>query len=256
MDEFRNGEDIEKPAPPGGKKVATPTFRHFYVLLGLLILLLLGLAAGMYHLKSADSKFEIDLTNVGRAFREAQEAQGRTLSDRITQLESRLDATMKKLEAVSKSLDDTRAELVEFRTKAQTSLADLGKGLEDQAKALTDGKQELNRRIEETRSAFETKQAETETVVKQLKSDAEFIISELGKKAEKAYLLFMERKLKKEISAVSDKVDTVKTELEEEIFSTHRRIEEVAGGLGETIKKHVEERVKIEFVPSATAEEE
>ena len=92
----------------------------------------------------------------------------------------------------------------------------------------------------------------SDTVVASINEDSKFIISELGKKAEKAYMKFMERKLKKQIGKVADMVDEVKGELEGKITATHDRIDKVTGELGTEIQKKVEERVNIEFVPSAS----
>jgi len=257
MDDLRKDEG--KAELPGGgprKPTKTPTMGHFYVLLGLLVLIAAASGTGLFQLKSTAGDLETDLTNTGKAFREAQETQGKTLSDRMAELEGALADTSRKLNSVAKELEDTRTELAAFRTQTQVKLSDAAKAQEEFSKSLDSSKLELNGRIDATRTEFGTTQEEMKTTVTQLKADADFIVAELGKKAEKAYMLFMERKLKKDIAGVSDKVDGVKTDLEQQIVSARDRIEEVAGGLGETIKKKVEEHVKIEFVPSAQDEEE
>jgi predicted nucleic acid-binding Zn-ribbon protein len=233
-----------------------PAFAHFYVLLTLVIMVAGGFVYMVLELQGKDNILRDDLTSVNIAHADSQEKLGKKLSVHLADLEVTLDANRKQLDVLRGDVDKLRAEFVEYRTTSETRLSDLDKGLEEQRQELVARTTELKDGIALARADFGK---ETETIkgtVNQIQDDAKFIISELGKKAEKSYMRFMERKLKKQITAVSEKVDDVKGNLEQQITSTRDEIANMAGNVGESIKKQVEEHVKIDFVPSATDEEE
>ena len=240
-------------ATPSGKG---PAFAHFYVLLTLILLVAGGFIYMVLELQGKDNTIRDDLTAVNTALAGSQEKLGKKLGVHLADLEVTLDANHKQLDVLRGDVDKLRAEFVEYRTTSETRLTDLSKALEEQHQELTARVAELKDGIALVRADFGK---ETETIrgtVNQIQDDSKFIISELGKKAEKAYMRFMERKLKKQITAVSEKVDDVKGNLEQQITSTRDEIARMAGDVGESIKKQVEEHVKIDFVPSATDEEE
>lgn len=232
-----------------------PGFGHFYILL--LLVVLVGGAVGylFYTLNLTIAGLETKLADVQQALSDDQASQAKKLKRGIGDLEIALEETNKRLGALSAALNDDRAALVDYRTQTDKALADIGKSLEDQTRALADLSTELTGKIEAGKAEFAEKNEQMNTVVAQIQDDSKYIIGELGKKAEKAYLRFMERKLRKKITGVSEKVDGVKGELELQIAATQERITEIAGGIGEEIKKKVEDHVKIDFVPSASDEE-
>jgi len=256
-DQTNTAEPDDAQGERSGRKVrrSGPSFGHFYTLL-VLVILVTGAAVFMF-MTMSDSivNLETRLSEVHETLKDSQTRQGKKLKSQLGDFEVALGETNKRLAALSASLEEDRAQLMEFRTTTNGKLAELAKSLDDQAKALVDLSAEMSDKIELARSEFAEKHEKMNGIVVQIQEDSKFIISELGKKAEKAYMRFMERKLRKKIGAVSDKVDDVKTDLEQQIVSTRATIEEMAGNLDEEIKTKVEKHVKIDFVPSASDEE-
>ncbi|MBM4353832.1 MAG: hypothetical protein FJ109_08560 [Deltaproteobacteria bacterium] len=232
-----------------------PTFGHFYVLLFFTVA---AIAAAAYLFVGQDSQIEDLVTRLDGARKElgeAQESQGRSLNGQLADLEAALGATDKKLAGLASEVEGLRQGFVDYKTQTDATLADLRKGIDEQNKALAGAAADLNAKIEAARADYTRQFEETRADVVQIKEDSKYIISELGKKAEKAYMKFMERKLKDQIVEVGTKVDTVKGELESQIQLTRSRVEEIAVSMGQEIKKKVEEHVKIDFVPSTTEED-
>ncbi len=232
-----------------------PTFGHFYVLLGFLVLTVGGAAYLFVTQSKRADELQTQLDGARKELKEAQETQDRSLAGQLADLEAALGTTDKKAAALAGELEGLRQGFVDYKTQTDTTLADLRKGIDEQNKALAATAADLNGKIETARADFTRQVEETRTDVTQIKEDSKYIISELGKKAEKAYMKFMERKLKDQIAEVGTKVDTVKGELETQIQETRGRMDELALSMGQEIKKKVEEHVKIDFVPSATEEE-
>jgi F0F1-type ATP synthase membrane subunit b/b' len=232
-----------------------PTFGHFYVLLFFFVAAVGGAAYLIITHSNRLDELKVQLDAARQELKEAQETQGRSLSGQLSDLETALGTTDKKLVALGGEVEGLRQGFVDYKTQTDTTLADLRKGIDEQNKALAAATADLNTKIDTARADFTRQVEETRTDVTQIKEDSKYIISELGKKAEKAYMKFMERKLKDQIAEVGTKVDTVKGELETQIQDTRTRVEEIAVSMGQEIKKKVEEHVKIDFVPSATEEE-
>ncbi len=233
-----------------------PGFGHFYTLLGLLVVVIAG-AAFMFY--SFNNRFEELVGSMSDHESKAAEnlaLQVKELGSRIDGLKAGLDETNGTLKSLAAEHDSTRKQFMAYKTDADSRLSELKGGLGDMAKALETRSAELDGKIESTKTELAEKHETMKTTVTQLNDDSQYIISELGKKAEKAYLKFMERKLKKQIVKVSDQVTEVKDELEGKIASTQQRIETVATEMGSTldnrIEKKVEEHVKIDFVPSSS----
>jgi hypothetical protein len=246
--------DQTRPAKSTQRKV--PSFGHFYTLLAL-ILIIVGGVGLLYHKIGLDNQELRDqLADLNAVLKTAQEKQGKKLSGQITAVDVALEESNKRISALQEVLDQSRTDFVEFRTATEKTLGEIHKQQEDIRKAMALSSEELGVKIEQNKAEFARRQEGFDTVVAAINEDSKFIISELGKKAEKAYMKFMERKLKKQIGKVADMVDEVKGELEQKIVSTHERIDKVTGELGTEIQKKVEERVNIEFVPSSSDGEE
>lgn len=246
-------QEMESLRKPGS---GTPTFGHFYVMLAVLLIAIAAAAAMFIMAWGRMGDLDKALKDTTAAEADARSAQVKTLENRTAALESGLADAVKRVAALESLLAATRKELVEARTEADRRLTELGKSLEDQARALEEAGVKLNGRIDETRTEFTKKTDDMNLALAKLQEDSTFIINELGKKAEKAYMRFMERKMNEKITEVSTKVDTVKTDLEDQITTTRQRIEQVVSDMGQSIKKTVEDTVKIDFVPSTTDDEE
>ena len=246
------GDDFVEDEPTRGG----PGFGHFYTLLGLLVVVIAGAAFMFYSMNRQFEDLRDSISDHETKAAEELALQVRELGARLDGLKAGLDETNGALKGLSAQHDATRKQFMAYKTDADSRLSELSGGLEDQAKALETLSTELDGKIQTAKTELSEKHENMKTTVTQLNDDSQYIISELGKKAEKAYLKFMERKLKKQIVEVSDQVTEVKGELEEKIASTQQRIETVATEMGATldtrIEKKVEEHVKIDFVPSAT----
>jgi DNA anti-recombination protein RmuC len=253
-----NATEPLAPAADKGRRSVSggmPGFGHFYILLA--VLAVLALAAGFmaYAFHTRVGELEGQLADVHKTLREAQAKLSRELNARLAEGEAALDDTNKRLGGLSNSLQQDRAELVDHKTATDKRFADVTRSFEEQANALAEAKTEILDKLDVTRNELTKKQTEMAGIIAQIQDDSKYIIGELGKKAEKAYLRFMERKLKEEIGEVSVKVDDVKGTLQEAIQATANRIDLIMGTLDNTIKKKVEDHVKIDFVPSASDQE-
>lgn len=240
----------------------SPSFGHFYVLVALILLVAGSVGYLFVALRGADAGLRTQLGETAGTLQGALEQQQKALAAQLADLETGLEKSGKALDALAAETGKLRKELSDYRTSVDARLEALQAKDSELAAQLKARGEELATQIELTRSAFAKEQESMNTMVAQIQDDSKYIVSELGKKAEKAYMRFMERKLKKKIAAVSEKVDTVsekvdtvKGDLEQQIVATHTRITEMVGSVGETIKQKVEEHVKIDFVPSETDEE-
>jgi len=213
-------------------------------------------------LRGADDGLRTEMGETAGTLQGALEQQQKALQAHLTDLEVTLEKTGKKVDGLTSELTRLRSDLGTFQTAMDSRLEELKSEDAKLAAALKTRSDELATQIELVRAGFAKEQEAMHTMVAQIQDDSKYIVSELGKKAEKAYMRFMERKLKKKITAVSEKVDTVsekvdtvKGDLEQQIIATHTKITEMAGTVGETIKQKVEEHVKIDFVPSEMDEE-
>jgi tetrahydromethanopterin S-methyltransferase subunit G len=232
-----------------------PGMGHFYVLLALIVVMLGGIGYLFYALRGEDDSLRTQLNEASDSLAATQDKQGKALGAQLADLEVNVEKSAKKLDGLAADLDKLRKDFIEYRSGTDGRLADLTKADEELAQTLKTRTDELATQIELARAELAKEQEGIKGVITQIQDDSKYIISELGKKAEKAYMRFMERKLKKQITAVEDKVETVKGELDQRITDTQTQIATALGQVGETIKKKVEEHVKIDFVPSATDEE-
>ncbi len=239
-----------------------PSFGHFYVLVALILLVAGSVGYLFVALRGADANLRTELGDTAGSLEGALELQQKALQAHLADLEVNLEKSGKKLDALAAEVGKLRKDLGDYRAVVDASLAELQGKDAELAAQLKAKAEEFATQIEMTRAGFAKEQETMNTMVAQIQDDSKYIVSELGKKAEKAYMRFMERKLKKNIAAVSEKVDTVsakvdtvKGDLEQQIIATHSKIAEMVGSVGETIKQKVEEHVKIDFVPSETDEE-
>jgi chromosome segregation ATPase len=254
---FEN-KDLE-PQPHKAPYRPAPSFAHFYILLAL-VLIAVGGAGYIFTLTYGQLA---DLSDtLGRSEVKAADS----LSEVVDAMKGRLDGldgTDAQLRAdlarLRTELDTTRQQIVALESKLSGQITEVKKSVDDLSAAVETARGEFGSKLDTVKTELGQKHEQMAGKLTQLNDDSQYIISELGKKAEKAYLKFMERKLKKKINAVSEKVDTVKGDLEQQLASTQTRIEEVATDIGktmtETIKKKVDEHVNIEFVPSTNDEE-
>jgi hypothetical protein len=256
MDERTVKQSAEGPVGRG------PSFGHFYVLVALILIIAGSVGYLFVALRGADDRLRTDLGDTAGTLQAALEQQQKTLKAHLVDLDVSLEKTGKKVDGLAADLGKLRGELGTMQTAMDARFAELQTKDTELAAQLQAKSEELATQIEVVRAGFAKEQESMNTMVAQIQDDSKYIVSELGKKAEKAYMRFMERKLKKKISAVSEKVDTVsekvdtvKGDLEQQIIATHTKITEMAGTVGETIKKKVEEHVKIDFVPSEMDEE-
>lgn len=251
-------EDLE-PQPHKAPGRPTPRFAHFYILLAL-VLVAVGGAGYIFTLTYGQ------LADLNEALGRSEVKAADSLSEVVDAMKGRLDGldgTDAQLRAdlarLRTDLDATRQQIVALENKLSGQITEVKKSVDDLAAAVEAAKGEFGTKLETVQTELGQKHEQMAGKLTQLNDDSQYIISELGKKAEKAYLKFMERKLKKKIYAVSEKVDTVKGDLEQQLASTQTRIEEVATDIGktmtETIKKKVDEHVNIEFVPSTGDED-
>lgn len=251
--EVQTSRPMKAPTRPG------PAFSHFYVLLALVLISVGGagyvfttMYAQMTDLKDALQHTELKSSDARTEMVDAM----KTRLDSLDALDAQLKADLARLRG---DLDATRTLLVALDNKLAGQMTDIKKSIEDLTAALESTKGDFGTKLETARTELGQKHDQMAGKVAQLHDDSQYIISELGKKAEKAYLKFMERKIQKKIDKVSEKVDTVKGDLEQQIVTAKTRIEAVAVDLGkamnDSIKKKVEEHVNIEFVPSTNDQE-
>lgn len=123
-----------------------------------------------------------------------------------------------------------------------------------------EGLKELDSKLGATRAEFLKNQEANDAVVGQIKKDTDYIVEELGKKAEKAYMLFMERKLKKQIGAVGEDVEAAKTEFREGLSRTEQKVEKLGRDIERkvqsSVKKEVQKQDTIDFEPADQDEPE
>jgi HAMP domain-containing protein len=237
------------------RKTSRPGFAHFYSLVALILLVAGGMAYLFVQLKGADQTVRQELGESATQLTVALDQQQKVLKGHLSDLEVTLQETRKELGKLSSEVGQLRKEMADHKAAMTLRLDALEAKDLELAQALKTEAAALAEKVEVARAEFAKDQEGIKTVVAQIQDDSKYIVGELGKKAEKAYLRFMERKLKKQIGAVSDKVDTVKGDLEQQIVATQTKIQEMAGSVGETIKKKVEEHVKIDFVPSQMDED-
>jgi chromosome segregation ATPase len=243
----------------GGPVGRGPSFGHFYLLV-VLILIVAGSVGYLFvALRGADDGIRTELGDSATNLQAALEQQQKTLRVNLGELEVSLEATSKKVDGLASELGKLRGDLGTMRAGLDGRFEELSAKDAKLAVQLQAKSEELSTQIGVVQSGFAEEQKSMKAVVTQIQDDSKYIVSELGKKAEKAYMRFMERKLKKKISAVSEKVDTVsekvdtvKIDLEQQIGATHTKIAEMVGTVGETIKAKVEEHNKINFVLSET----
>lgn len=245
--------NVEKPrGVPVPARRQGPGYPHFVVLL---LLVLAALGGTVYLYLSTGS----ELAALGEQLT-ARAAEGtaelgkvdKKLRARLNDLEVTLQESRRLLDSLNGELVKTRAEMAERKTVVDNRLDEMTRQADELAKTLDSRLADMSDKLQMARAELGQKQEELTTKVTALDNDAKYIISELGKKAEKAYMVFMERKLEKKITGVSEKVETVKEELAAEIASTRDQVIKLAGNVGDQIKKKVEEHVKIDFVPSAS----
>lgn len=246
----------------GGPVGRSPSFGHFYVLVALVLLVAGSVGYLFVALRGADDGLRSEMGETAGNFQGALELQQKTLQANLADLEVSLTKTGKELASLTTEVGKLRGDLGSFRTTVDARLEELNGKNAQLATQLKAQGEKFATQIEVVRAGFAKEQESMNTMVAQIQDDSKYIVSELGKKAEKAYLRFMERKLKKKITAVSEKVDTVsekvetvRGDLEQQIVATHTKIAEMAGAVGETIKQKVEEHVKIDFVPSEMDED-
>jgi uncharacterized protein (DUF3084 family) len=237
-------------------QVKTPTMGHFYALIVALVVVLAAAGFMFYMLSSKLSGTEEKLSTETVKETGERSAQDKVLDSRVGALESAMTEAAKKIGGLTTTLDATRKELADLKNQTDQRLTELAAKMDENARATQAAIADLGKKIEDTRTEFAAKTDEINATLTRVKEDSQFIIAELGKKAEKAYMRFMERKLDEKITAVDAKVDTVKGDLEQQIGLTKQRIEQVVADMGQSIKKTVEESVKIDFVPSASDKEE
>ncbi len=232
-----------------------PRFAHFYTLVALILLVAGGMAYLFVQLKGADQAVRQELGDSATQLSGVLDQQQKVLKGHLSDLEATLQETRKEFSKLGTEVSQLRKELADHKAALALRLEALDAKDLELAQALRSEAATLAEKVEVARAEFAKDQEGIKTAVAQIQDDSKYIVSELGKKAEKAYMRFMERKLKKQIGAVSDKVDTVKGDLEQQIVATQTKIQEMAGSVGEAIKKKVEEHVKIDFVPSQMDED-
>ncbi len=244
---------------PGGRG---PSFGHFYVLVALILIIGGSVGYLFVALRGADDGLRTEIGHSSGNLQAALEQQQKTLKAHLVDLEVSLEKNGKKVDGLAADLGKLRGELGTMQAAMDARFEELKVKDAELAAQIQQKSEELATQIELVKAGFAKEQESMHTMVAQIQDDSKYIVSELGKKAEKAYMRFMERKLKKKITAVSEKVDvvsekvdTVKGDLETQIVATHTKIAEMAGTVGETIKAKVEEHVKIDFVPSEMDEE-
>jgi len=233
-----------------------PTLKHVYGLVAAIVVLLLAGGFMFYWVGARLSEADARLSDAVGKETTIRTDEARSLDARVVALETAMTEAAKKIAGLSTTLDATRKELLAAKTDADRRFTELSAKLDDQARQAQAALDAVAKKLEETRTELTQKTDEMNATLTRVKEDSQFIIAELGKKAEKAYMRFMERKLDEKITAVDTKVDGVKGDLEQQISFTKQRIEQVVADMGQSIKKTVEEQVKIDFVPSASDKEE
>ncbi len=266
QDETPNGNDLiledtlnNAPTEEFSSSAVPPRKGPGYPLFVGLLILVVFLGAGLGFVYNTFSSRVSDMEKTLQAMEEKAATQLNqavvAVNEQLTALEAEDQALRTaELPKRDRELKALREEVLELKTNLTKELADLDTLTKDRLKTLEARLIELDDKLAKASVEWTTKQDEFTTTVAGIKKDSDYIIEELGKKAEKAYMKFMERKLRKKITAVSEDVKTVKGDLETRIAQTERKVDEVAEGLTQkvesTVKRQVKEHNTIGFEPS------
>ncbi len=169
-----------------------------------------------------------------------------TLSSRLDAHHAGLETAAGILEQLERKVKDLDGQLSALSSDTNNRLAELDRSMKtlilERIVPLEEHLREVDDRLKVTREEFQKKQDASAEVVERISKDSEFIIGELGKKAEKAYLTFMERKLKKQISEVADDVTGAREEFRTGLADTQQRLTQ----LGRDIERRVQTSVRNE----------
>ena len=266
QDQTPNGNDLiledtlnNEPTEAFASSAVPPNKGPGYPLFVGLLILVVFLGAGLGFVYNSFSNRVSDLEKALQTMEEKSATQLNqavgTVNEQLTALDAQDQALRTaELPKRDKEIKALREEVLELKTHLTKELADLDTLTKDRLKTLETRLLELDDKLAQATVEWTTKQDEFVTTVSGIKKDSDYIIEELGKKAEKAYMKFMERKLRKKITAVSEDVKTVKGDLETRIAQTERKVDEVAEGLTKkvesTVKKQVKEHNTSGFEPS------
>ncbi|GEM_PF-5515640 len=229
------------------------SFASFIGVVVIVVLLAGALVASVVSLKGS-------ISELGGALEESKKANStlevaladavNAVNEQMLALDKRDKELAQEIRKVQQAVTDNQAALAEYKTSQEARVSELLRSLEEIHLALRTTGKEIDSKIAAAREELGTQNMEIGGRVDELKKDKEYLVTELAKKAEKAYVTFIEKKLKKEIGAVSGKIDGVKEELEGKIDETKGKVDRLGSDMNKAIKESVDQRVKLDFKPS------
>jgi uncharacterized phage infection (PIP) family protein YhgE len=181
-----------------------------------------------------------------------------TLSGRLDAHHAGLETAAGAVEQLERKVKDLDGQLAALSSDTNNRLAELDRSVKnlilERIAPMEEHLREVDDRLKVTREEFQKKQDASAEVVERISKDSEFIIGELGKKAEKAYLTFMERKLKKQISEVADDVSGAKEEFRTGLADTQQKLTQLGRDIDRRVQTSVRKEVRkentIDFEPA------
>ncbi len=220
-----------------------------YALVAVVVLLtvaLIGIAMS-FNGKIGTLNGELTAAQQAQKVTESQLADAvKQINDQIVALDKRDQELALETKKVKEALAEADTRFGEYKTAQETRLAELLKSLEEIQVALRTTGKELDSKLQAAKQEMGTKNEEIDTKVTDLKKDKEFLVTELAKKAEKAYVNFVEKKLNKQIGEVSGRLD----EVDGKVVDTQNRLDKMGSDMNKAIKDQVDEKVKLDFQPA------
>ncbi len=238
------------PSVPGGGNFSGP-----WIVIWLALFLNLGLFGFLFlqHRKLAEQVHEAK-----REWTQTRLADQERLEARISALEDDMRAAANHIQNLQQKNRELGDLVVANHTAVVNRLAEVDRSINqltlERVTPLEERVKEFDQRLRVTRDEFQDQVTAQSQVVERISKDSEFIIQELGKKAEQAYLLFMERKLRRQIGQVGESLDEVREEFRAGLTKTEGQLEQLSRDIDRrvqsTVRREVKKETTIDFEPA------